>query len=37
MQDVAIIRVEQLAPFYYEGFKSSVAVFKNATEFIWFQ
>lgn len=32
--DVAIVRVEQLAPFPYEDVRSSIEQYKNA-EFIW--
>lgn len=31
------MRIEQLAPFYYEGFKRAVKMFTNAKEFVWFQ
>jgi 2-oxoglutarate dehydrogenase complex dehydrogenase (E1) component-like enzyme len=30
IKDIAIIRIEQLAPFDYDNFKKIVSVYKNA-------
>lgn len=34
---MAIIRIEQLAPFNYVGFKQLIEHYANAEEFVWFQ
>lgn len=34
---MAIVRVEQIAPFHYNAFKEEVEIYKNASEFVWFQ
>ena len=36
-QDVALIRIEQLAPFHYNEVKRIAKQYANASEFIWFQ
>lgn len=35
-QDVAIVRIEQIAPFPYEDVRNAIQNYKNA-EFIWCQ
>ncbi|MDO8350686.1 MAG: 2-oxoglutarate dehydrogenase E1 component, partial [Gallionella sp.] len=37
IEDMAIIRIEQLYPFPHEDFAAQLAVYPNATEFLWCQ
>lgn len=36
-EDVAIVRIEQLAPFDYSGFKRIIEKYHKAKEFVWLQ
>ena len=37
IEDIAIIRIEQLYPFPYDEFKAVLAVYSNAKELVWCQ
>lgn len=36
-QDVALVRIEQIAPLHYSALVNVLQRYANATEFVWFQ